>query len=115
MIIVIKSMNKYLHYLFSPFYLSLGFIVDSVIILVIFPQFRNFRDYSQYELMIVVLIGISNVIVQVLLSIATKLENVTILAPLHYIEVLIVLLCDLVFFHVIFDIIDIIGMSVISI
>ena len=65
--------------------------------------------------MIVIIIGFLNVATQVLLSVAIKLENATIIAPLHYLEVVFVLIVDLLFFEVKFLVIDIAGIILISI
>ena len=115
MIIVIKEMNKYLNYMFSPFYFSLAMFLESLVIILIFPKFWTFSYYSQYDLMVVVIIGVLNVLTQILLSVATKLENATVLAPLHYLEVITVLLTDLLFFEIKFSLLDIIGIIIVSV
>ena len=101
--------------MFSPFYLSLAMFLESFIFILIFPKFWTFSYYSQHDLMIAVIIGVLNMSTQILLSVATKLENATVLAPLHYLEVITVLLADLLFFDIKFSLPDMVGIFIVSV
>ncbi|CAI2376172.1 unnamed protein product [Moneuplotes crassus] len=114
-VVLTKQMNKYLHFIFSPFYFSMALVIESAFMILIFPEFNNFGDYSNTDWLIAIMIGFSNAGTQILLSIATKYEDASVLAPLNYVEVIFVLLADVIFFYVSFTLLDIIGMTLISV
>ena len=90
-------------------------VIQSSLIILVFPQFNNFGDYTPHDFMVAVSVGVLNMTTQILLSLALKYEDATVLAPLHYMEVIVVLFADLVFFGTKFSLTDISGIVIVSV
>lgn len=112
---MVKTLSQYLSHLHSPFYFSIFAMLNPAIVMMIFPYLFNFGEYTTYEFSIAAMTGVSNFLAQIFLSLATAHENVTILGPLHYLEVIIAFLSDVLIFGVTFQLNDLSGMMIISV
>ncbi|CAI2366641.1 unnamed protein product [Moneuplotes crassus] len=114
-VVSMRHIAKNVNSTYSPFYFSVGLLINSVIFLMFF---RDNFGFEYYNLEIMLLLGfsaVSNYFAQSLLSLASKYEKATVLAPFSYVTTCMILLIDLFLFHYKFKPIYFLGFGIILI
>ncbi|CAI2373001.1 unnamed protein product [Moneuplotes crassus] len=111
--ILLRILNKELHYTMSPFWFSMTTIFISGSLLCFYPTVFNFEHYTYSEISLFLLSGAFNYGGQVFNSIAFKHADASLLSPLQYFNVLYLFLSDIVIFNSTFTALDILGGSIV--
>ena len=105
----IRVFNQSNSPLISPFYYALILFILSVAFLIFYPSVYNFNDYTFRDISLFFISGIWNSAGNTLSSYASKLEEVSTLAPFGYIGSVFAFTWDLFIFRYSFGIVEIIG------
>ena len=97
-----KMMNKKLHFLYSPYYLSLAGCFQVLIAYIINPKLLHFKEHFtdyfkedlKWDTYSLVIAAIGAIYAQIAISIAFKYAEVSILSPLTYLNIPIFFIID---------------------
>ncbi|CAI2372610.1 unnamed protein product [Moneuplotes crassus] len=107
--ILLRIINKELHYTMSPFWFSMTTIFISGSLLCMHPSVFSFEHYTYSEISLFLLSGVFNYGGQVFKSLAFKYADASLLSPLQYFNVLYLFLSDIVIFKSAFTAMDSFG------
>ena len=109
--IIIRRTNQEVHYTLTPFYFSITTMTVAIMLLALYPSVYNFKYYRFIDVLLFVISGLFNYLTNLTKSIALAYGNASFVAPFNYLQVLLLLICDLTLFGYTFSLIDYIGVS----
>ena len=104
-----KKMNKKLHFLYSPYYLSLAGCFQVLIAYIINPKLLHFKEDLNEDFFNLVMAAIGAIYAQIAISIAFKYAEVSILSPLTYLNIPMFFIIDNLYFEADFYAQDYVG------
>ena len=104
--------NKQVHYTLSPFYFGIITFIAAMMLLLLKPSIFNFESYTVFDIAMFLLSGIFNYIGQATKSLALKLGSASFVASFNYIQVVMLIVCDLLLFGYTFGWMDYLGVLI---
>ncbi|CAI2372904.1 unnamed protein product [Moneuplotes crassus] len=104
--ILLRVLNKELHYTMSPFWFSITTVIISISLLLCYPSVFNFEYYTYLDISLFLLSGVFNYGVQVGKSLAFKYADASLVSPLQYFNVLYLFISDVFIFNCSFTVTD---------
>ena len=105
--------NRENHYALLPIYFAITTCLEAFIIfliqLILGITIYHFSEFSYYDFTLFFLSGICYYSGQVTRSLALKYEKASYIAPFSYLQVVVLMLCDLTLFEYVFVLLDYIG------
>ena len=112
--VCLRYLFKYnVHVLLAPFYASLWFLIQSVILHIFCPNLYSFDQYQLVDILLLLCISLSACLWSLTMTIASKFAKASQIAPLNNLENILTILADIFIFHYSFSFTDGIGMLVI--
>ena len=108
-----RSLAKYVHSVYSPFYFSVGMFLSAFILFFFFRSSLNFEHYDMTTIILFTVSWVVTYISQSVMSFASKYEKAAILTSLTYFNSWMLLLIDWFLFHYEFKFIYFIGFSIV--
>ena len=113
-IVSMRKLNQYVHYIFSPYYLWISWMVIAISFAIFDSDYFNIDKCDIIDISLVTWTGIAGLLGQLLLSLAFKYSHASSAAPLLYINWLFNVFTDTLYFKLRFFYTDIIGALVIT-
>ena len=110
-----RVLNQRIHYIISPYYLSISYFLIWVCVYVFDYLYINVQDYNGLDWIYLISAGTFALIGQLGLSLAVKFANASSVAPFTYVICLFNVFMDLFYFKFEFFIFDIIGSLLITV
>ena len=111
-----KIINRENHWALSPLYFGITTTSEAFSLLLIQLTFGirlfNFSYYTYYDVSLFFLSGVLTYGGQAARSLALKYEEASYIAPVSYLQTLLLLICDLAFFGYVFNILDYTGATI---
>ena len=108
-VIMVRKLIQEVHYTLTPFYNSVTTLAVAIILLAFYPSVYNFRYYRLVDIILFMISGIFNYLAQLTKNIASKYGSASFVAPFNYLQVVLLLICDLALFGYTFTLIDYAG------
>ena len=109
--ILLRKLNQQVHYLLSPFFFGMTTATAALALLVLQPSVYNFKAFTSNDVLLFMLSGVCTYVGQVSKSLALKLGNASYVTPFSYIQVVLLLICDLMLFGYEFMTTDYLGVA----
>jgi len=84
---------------YSTFYCSLGILANGMFFLIVFNRDIGIQFYDRISVIMLCVASVLNYISQYLMTIASKYEKATVLAPMSYLTTSMILVVDIVIFQ----------------
>mmetsp|Transcript_26229 Transcript_26229/g.23214 ORF Transcript_26229/g.23214 Transcript_26229/m.23214 type:complete len:206 (+) Transcript_26229:395-1012(+) len=94
-----KQITNHVNSVYSPFYFSIGIFLNAIVLLVFFRDFLNIQFYDSQVILLLGVSSLTNYAAQSLMSLASKYEKATVLAPMSYLTTSMILVVDIVIFQ----------------
>ena len=108
-VIIVRKLIQEVHYTLTPFYNSVTMLAVAIILLAFYPSVYNFRYYRLVDIVLFMISGIFNYLALLTKTIASKYGSASFVAPFNYLQVVLLLICDLALFGYTFALIDYAG------
>ena len=113
-IVSMRKLNQCVHYIFSPYYLWISWMIIVLWFMIIDSRYFNLNKCDFVDIMLILCTGLAALFGQLFLSLAFKYSHASSAAPLLYINCLFNVFTDLFYFRLQFFYTDIVGAFVIT-
>ncbi|CAI2373209.1 unnamed protein product [Moneuplotes crassus] len=104
-----RKLNLEIHYILNPYYLSLGCLLTSVLVPLFYSDLLHPENYSVPQILLCLSDGILALLAYLFLSLAYKHTHASTVSPLIYLDSLLNLPTDILYFSYSFYITDLVG------